>query len=304
MALIKQGASYTRSFLMVGTSDHITGATAASPKLNISRAGGALSSTNAVIAELGVGLYTVVYTSTDTRTMGDLLSHFTGTGADPVDFVDQIVGFDPVAGTMTSGTVIDKSGYTIAGTVTAGTVIDKSGYTLAGTVTAGTVLDKTGYALTQGFPANFAAFAITAGGAVTVGTNNDKTGYALSQSFPSNFGSMLIDSGGNVTASSSSSVLVSGSVTVGTNNDKTGYSLTPQERGNIVASTWSTVQSESYSAKGAVPTPSQALLQMGALLAEKSVSQTSVSYFQVDGATVWSTYTLDSTSPSTIHRSA
>lgn len=40
--------------------------------------------------------------------------------------------------------------------------------------------DKTGYSLTQNFPANFAALAITAGGAVTVGTVNDKTGYSLS----------------------------------------------------------------------------------------------------------------------------
>lgn len=40
--------------------------------------------------------------------------------------------------------------------------------------------DKTGYSLTQAFPANFSALAITAGGAITVGTNNDKIGYVLS----------------------------------------------------------------------------------------------------------------------------
>lgn len=39
--------------------------------------------------------------------------------------------------------------------------------------------DKTGYSLTQAFPANFSAMAITAGGATTVGTNLDKTGYTL-----------------------------------------------------------------------------------------------------------------------------
>jgi hypothetical protein len=46
-------------------------------------------------------------------------------------------------------------------------------------VTVTTNNDKTGYSLTQAFPSNFAALAITAGGAVTVGTNNDKTGYSL-----------------------------------------------------------------------------------------------------------------------------
>jgi hypothetical protein len=52
--------------------------------------------------------------------------------------------------------------------------------TAGGTVTAGTVSDKTGYSLTQTFPTNFSSLAITAGGTVTVGTNNDKTAYSLS----------------------------------------------------------------------------------------------------------------------------
>jgi hypothetical protein len=46
-------------------------------------------------------------------------------------------------------------------------------------VTVGTNNDKTGYSLTQTFPANFSALAITAGGAVTAGTVSDKTGYTL-----------------------------------------------------------------------------------------------------------------------------
>jgi hypothetical protein len=40
-------------------------------------------------------------------------------------------------------------------------------------------IGKTGYTLTQTFPTNFAAMALTAGGAVTAGTVSDKTGYAL-----------------------------------------------------------------------------------------------------------------------------
>lgn len=38
------------------------------------------------------------------------------------------------------------------------------------------------------------------GGAVTVGTNNDKTGYALSQTFPSNFSALAISAGGVASA--------------------------------------------------------------------------------------------------------
>ena len=115
---------------------------------------------------------------------------------------------------------------TTAGTVTAGTVNDKTGYSLtqsfpsnfssltistAGDVTAGTVGDKTGYSLTQSFPSNFSSLTISTAGDVTAGTVGDKTGYSLTQSFPSNFSSLTISTGGDVTA--------------GTVSDKTGYSL-------------------------------------------------------------------------------
>lgn len=46
-------------------------------------------------------------------------------------------------------------------------------------VTVGTNNDKTGYAITQAFPANFAALAITANGGVTVG---DRSGFSLAAS--------------------------------------------------------------------------------------------------------------------------
>lgn len=365
MALIKQSSTYTRAFLMVGTADHIAGATAASPKLNISRAGAALSSTDAVIAELGVGLYTAALTSTDTRTLGDLLYHFTGTSADPSDFTDQVVPDVPgatvqtVANPVTSGTVIDKSGYSlsqafpsnfaalailaagqvgidwgnIARTATtnilSGTTINTSqtvntpasgdpwatalpgGYSAgqagnivgnnldlkissrmssAQTVVVGTNNDKTGYSLSQSFPANFAALAITGGGAVTVGTNNDKTAYSLNSS--------------QTTVTIGTVNTLVGTVTVGTNSDKTGYTLTAQERGLIVSSGQTTVMTESYAAKAAAPSIAQALFEMRAHLTEKAINQTSVSLFQLDGATIWGAATLDSTSPTQIHRSA
>lgn len=100
--------------------------------------------------------------------------------------------------------------------------------------------DKTGYSLTQSFPLNFSAFAITAGGAVTVGTNNDKTGYALTSAEEDaivdkvwdesrsghvnsgSFGQGAASVQGNITGSVNS---VTSGVTVSTNNDKTGYRL-------------------------------------------------------------------------------
>lgn len=68
----------------------------------------------------------------------------------------------------------------------------------SGAVTVGTNNDKSGYSLTQAFPANFSAMAITGGGAVTAGTVSDKTGYSLTQTFPSNFSALGISAGGHI----------------------------------------------------------------------------------------------------------
>ena len=277
MAELKQLTSYVREFLMVQSSDHITGLTAASPKLNLSMAGAPFASTNAVIAEIGNGYYKASLTSTDTRTLGDLGLHFTAASADPTDFIDQV----------RANILGDTLPASIAGTVTAGTVLDKLGYGLAGTVTAGTVIDKTGYVLAQAFPANFAALGILAGGQVGIdwgNVANPTTVNALTRT----------------TVNSSQSVVASAPVTVGTNNDKTGYGLSAAER----ASSWSTVQSESYAPLHAVPSPYQAVLLGLQMSMEKSVNGTSVTVLQSDGATLAASFTLDSTSPTKIPRAA
>jgi len=80
----------------------------------------------------------------------------------------------------------------------------------SGAVTAGTVSDKTGYSLTQTFPANFSALAITAGGAVTAGTVSDKTGYSLASGGLASITTWTVAITGNITGNLSGSV---GSVT-------------------------------------------------------------------------------------------
>lgn len=59
--------------------------------------------------------------------------------------------------------------------------------------------DKTAYSLSQSFPTNFSALAITGGGAVTAGTVSDKTGYSLSST-------QTFDLTGNITGNLSGSV--------------------------------------------------------------------------------------------------
>ena len=58
---------------------------------------------------------------------------------------------------------------------------------------------KTGYSLTQTFPTNFSAMAITAGGALTAGTVSDKTGYSLSAAQTCDITGNLSGSVGSVT---------------------------------------------------------------------------------------------------------
>lgn len=103
----------------------------------------------------------------------------------------------------------------------------------------------------------------------------------LPAAFPTNFADLAI------TAST-------GKVTVGTNSDKTGYAL---------SATGSAALTESYAADGAAFTLNQAIYQIWSLLAEKSISSTTLTSNKLDGSTAAMTFTLDSaTTPSSITR--
>lgn len=106
-------------------------------------------------------------------------------------------------------------------------------------------------------------------------------------------GSVTGNVGGNVAGSVAS---VTAAVTVGTNNDKTGYAL---------SATGSAALTEGYAALGAAATLPQLLYEVRALLAEKSISGTTLTTKKLDGATQAATYTLDdATTPSAITRAS
>lgn len=92
MAILKQSTAYTRLFVMVLTSDHITGATGTSPIVALSKAGAILTTAAGTVAEVtgGLGWYKVSLTTADTSAVGDLAFHITATSCDPTDFVDQV----------------------------------------------------------------------------------------------------------------------------------------------------------------------------------------------------------------------
>lgn len=90
MALLKQSTTYTRTFLMIASSDHLSPLTGASPTVNISKAGGAFGAAAGTVTEIANGFYKIALTTADTGTVGDLAFHITAASGDNTDFVDQV----------------------------------------------------------------------------------------------------------------------------------------------------------------------------------------------------------------------
>lgn len=82
-------------FLLVSSTDKSTGVTGLSPTVTISKSGGSFASPAGAITEIGSGWYKVAGNATDTNTLGPLILHATGTGADPRDMLFPVVAFDP-----------------------------------------------------------------------------------------------------------------------------------------------------------------------------------------------------------------
>jgi hypothetical protein len=83
------------TFLMVLSSDHITGATGLSPTVTLSKNGGAFASPAGAVTEIGSGWYKVAGNATDNGTLGPLLLHATAGTADPSDTKFSVVAFNP-----------------------------------------------------------------------------------------------------------------------------------------------------------------------------------------------------------------
>src|SRR5512147_714818 len=114
MATLAQSTAYTRMFMMIDSSDHITGKTGLTVTVTLSKAGAAFGAAGGSITEVSSGWYKIALNTTDTNTLGDLAYHCTATGADPTDFVDQVSArlIDDLAYPATSGRsmVVDASG--------------------------------------------------------------------------------------------------------------------------------------------------------------------------------------------------
>lgn len=112
-------------FLMVDSTDHITGKTGLTCTVTLSKNGAAFGAPAGAVTEIANGWYKVAGNATDTGTLGPLILHASATGADPTDVLYQVVGYDPESATVVVGTNNDKTGYTVS------TVGDKTGYSLS-----------------------------------------------------------------------------------------------------------------------------------------------------------------------------
>ena len=91
MATISQNSAYSRMFLLVDSTDHLTGKTGLTVTLTISKGSGAFATPAGPVTEIGDGWYKVALTNVDTNTAGDLAYHATAAGADATDFADQVI---------------------------------------------------------------------------------------------------------------------------------------------------------------------------------------------------------------------
>jgi hypothetical protein len=114
-------------FFMVQSSDHITGATGLSPTVTIRKPGGSFAAPSGAVTEIASGWYQVAGNATDTNTLGPLLLHATGAGADPCDIVvANIVAYNPQDSVRAGLTALPNTACTTnASLITSGTGTDQ-----------------------------------------------------------------------------------------------------------------------------------------------------------------------------------
>ena len=85
--ILKGSSGTALVFLMVQSSDHITGLTGATVTVTLSKNGGAFASPSGAVSEIANGWYKVAGNATDSNTAGPLALHATATSGDPTDVV-------------------------------------------------------------------------------------------------------------------------------------------------------------------------------------------------------------------------
>lgn len=156
--------------MMVDSSDHITGKTGLTPTVTLSKNLAAFASPAGAVTEVANGWYKVAANATDTNTLGSLILHATGSGADPCDVFNEVVAFDPDDTVRLGLTALPNAAAAAAG----GLIILGSNNTAAITIGALTTGAISGTTLTfsgaVAFQSTFAVTTSTALGALSCST--------------------------------------------------------------------------------------------------------------------------------------
>lgn len=91
MTTVYQHHNPVVEFLMVLTSDHITGATGKSPSVTLSKNGAAFAPASNGASEVGNGIYKITLTPAEVDTLGQITLHATAADSDPTDLVISVV---------------------------------------------------------------------------------------------------------------------------------------------------------------------------------------------------------------------
>jgi hypothetical protein len=115
-------AAQPLGFLMIDSTDHLSGKAGLTPTVTISKNGATFATPAGAVAEIGDGWYKVAGNAADANTLGPLILHATASGADPVDELYPVVAFNPLDGaalglanldvaTSTRSTLVGPAGF-------------------------------------------------------------------------------------------------------------------------------------------------------------------------------------------------
>ena len=107
--MLKQSTATNVMVFMTDSADHIAGKASLTLTITASKDGAAFASITPTVTDRGSGWYNLALTTSHTDTLGDLVLHITGTGADPSDVPSRVV-----AGALDAdvSTRLAASGYT------------------------------------------------------------------------------------------------------------------------------------------------------------------------------------------------
>jgi len=327
-------------FLLVESSDHVTGLTGATATVNLSKAGGTFAAAGGTITEVANGFYKIALTTTDTNTLGDLAFHITATSADPTDFVDQVTAnilgdtlpanatqingvsassvttinanlgtTQPVNFTGTGASALAKTDVTDWKAATApamtGDAFARLGAPTGVSISADIAAVKTD---TAAIKAKTDSLTFTVAGVADSNVVDWKGSAA-----PANTGDAYARLGAPAGASVSADIAAVKTDTANIGTAGAGLTALGDTRiANLDANVSSraapsdiltTALTESYATLHSAPTLTQLLLEIRAHHSEKSTTGTTTTLKKIDGSTSAMTFTLDSSSaPTSITR--